>query len=306
VTTNEVGSATASFKVPESAGGVYTIRAVGETSGVSASVDFTVNQSIATTPTSGKVGATVEVRVRGFEPNTSISVRWQEVNRPLATLHTATTSDKGSLTFSFVVPEATNGKHTMRAVSASGIRAFADFRVAPTVIMAPDEGPAGTEIALAMTGYGPGEQVDIRWYDAVQSSYVITSVTATDLGSATASFSAPNAKTGSHKVEAVGLVSGAKGSDYFYTRAGISLAPGNGPTGTTVTATMSGYKDGETITIRWYRTTYQYTAITTTTANPDGTATATFDVPSDATLGSHKVEAVSASYIRATTAFVVE
>ncbi|SMH71434.1 protein of unknown function [Candidatus Nitrosotalea okcheonensis] len=82
----------------------------------------------------------------------------------------------------------------------------------------------------------------------------------------------------------------------IYRDIGLVLSPSRGPAGTTVSVTgaNNAYSPSTAVTLRW-----DGTALATITSNSTGGFSATFQVPSTATAGSHKVQATDGTHTHA-------
>jgi hypothetical protein len=105
--------------VPAAPNGAHTLKAIGQTSGQSASHTFTVAASERLSPTSAAHGATVTVILRGFKASQSVAVHWNASNGPVLT--TISTTSVGSANATFAVPaSASSGSHNVVAVASGG------------------------------------------------------------------------------------------------------------------------------------------------------------------------------------------
>ncbi|CAN5540244.1 hypothetical protein BH23CHL2_BH23CHL2_09120 [soil metagenome] len=289
-TASSTGRAFISFAVPEASGGTYTIEAVGLSSNSSSTAEFTVTIGVKLSPTVGKVGASLTVTVSGFEAGETVDISWDG-----QTMGTVTASQSGSASLSTTVPETTGGSHTVSAMGANSGSISASYRVLPSIALSETSGPVGTAVTVEVTGFGTGETVRVDWFDTSTSSTTVGTVTTTANGSATLSFVTPDASYGLHWVEATGLDSQLKVKTSFVTTAAVSLSVSEGPVGTSVTVTLTGFRASETINLRWYMSAFSSYQIATGQADAFGNATITFVVPEDAMTGDHKVEGRSAA-----------
>ncbi|MEA2596343.1 MAG: hypothetical protein QOF01_2812, partial [Thermomicrobiales bacterium] len=109
------------------------------------------------------------------------------------------------------------------------------------------------------------------------------------LGAKTTIFTVPAGARGGHKVEAVGAKGGIASATFSVTPS-LSLSPATGAVGTTVSATLRGFKAGVKVDVRWYNGT-SFRVLKTVTTSSTGGASTSFRVPSGAARGGHKVEA---------------
>ena len=285
VTTSNVGYATGYFSVPEMSGGVYTVEAQGQSTGLSASTDFTIQSSVKLVPTIGKVGSNLSVTFSGFDAGSNVDITWDG-----AVMGTVTASSTGSGSLATTVPEATEGSHTVTADDGNGASASAIYKITPAMTLSSTSGPVGSEITLDISGFRAGEDVRIEWWDTSGSYTEVTTITASADGSGTYQLTVPDATYSLHKVQAVGLQSQKKAYVNFIVQAAVALSDDQGPAGTSVTVTLSGYQANKDVSVRWYTNSYSYYEIATGTTDAFGSATVTFDVPDDATPGDHKID----------------
>jgi hypothetical protein len=144
-----------------------------------------------------------------------VTLSWDSTrNGALATI---TTSSKGGGVASIKVPNATGGTHIVIAKGAkSGAQVKVKVTVKPSVSISPKSGSPGTRVTVTIRGFKAGESIDVRWYvTSSETTVVKRQLIAKKDGSATTTFTVPSsAKSGSHRVEAVGR-DGSKASYTF-------------------------------------------------------------------------------------------
>jgi subtilisin family serine protease len=293
-TTSATGSAWISFTTPETPRGSYTIEAVGSTTGATASVPFTVIPSLTASPSYARVGSSVTITMRGYLAGEDITVNWH--NGASATpLATATAGATGNATAKIVVPPSAKGSYAVEGSGSEGTLASATVTVSPQMKPSATTGEVGSAVTVTMTGFGAGEAIDVHWFDTSTTSSPLGSALADANGSAAFTFYVPDAVAGSHKVQAISATSGPYIYASYYVKASVALSPESGPSGTSVTATVSGYRANETVTIRWYTTSWSYVSLTSAPVSSTGSGGITFDVPANQTLGIHKVVVLGTS-----------
>ncbi len=127
VTTDSDGSFSASFTMPASIAGSYT---VGASDGVySATASFSVISSIQLSPSTGHVGADLLVSGTGFTPDGKVTLTYD--NQAIITV---TTSSVGSFSLTFSVPVSRAGQHVVTALdlTTQGVTASANFTMEST------------------------------------------------------------------------------------------------------------------------------------------------------------------------------
>jgi subtilisin len=292
--------------VPEATAGPHVLQATGMSSGVSVTSSFTVLPGVVLSATLGAVGAPLTVTLKGYSPGETVSVNWHDSATDTANVGTTTVNTLGSGTVTFAVPDAFKGAHTVEGIGTSGNLGSAPFTVMTSMTMTPTNGQVDTPLTLALTGFSAGETLDIRWYESTTgASSVIMSVTASATGSATVSLTVPQTPNGTHKVEVIGSASAASVYRFFNVTPSLRLSPPAGPVGASVTATLAGYKPGQTVSVKWYTNSYTSTAVASVVVDALGSATVSFAVPTGASKGVHRVDAVSTTYLLASMNFTV-
>lgn len=177
--TDEYGSWTATFVIPESIKGKHDIDAKGDDT-VYADVDeveFTVKPSISLNPKSGSVGDIVTVSATGFEKEeASIKIKYDDEVVPQ--IEEAETDKLGSWSATFEVPPSVKGKYE---VDASGkYTKYTEvenvkFTVAPGMTLAPatsstSPGYVGLTITVTGGGFEPGISLTIIYEDKTAST----------------------------------------------------------------------------------------------------------------------------------------
>jgi hypothetical protein len=305
-TTSATGSATVYLTVPEAVAGPHAIKATPSGSPAPVSeTSMTIIPSLGLLPSAGKVGANVTVTLRGYASGEQIAVKWFNSSTNSNTIASVTASNLGSATASFTVPVAANGPHSVEGAGSLANTASANYKVTSGLVLTPTSGPVSTNITIGLSGYGANETVELRWYDTSTTYSPWSSVVTDASGSASLTLPAREGANGLHRVEAVGPIGGTALAN-FTVAAGVAFSPVSGEAGDTVTVSLTGYRAGETITVKWFSTQSASTIIATATTSTTGSATASFTIPADATAGVHKVEATgTASLARASANFSV-
>jgi hypothetical protein len=249
-------------------------------------------------PTEGAPGTEVTATGSAWSAGHQVSVQWDDGTE----LTTTTVDDNGGFTVTSTVPDgAADGQHTVYFVDAppeggSGYFIPATFTVTapsetpppeaqPTITLDPTEGPPSTDVTVQGSGWIPGDTIFI--YFAVAGNEVAQATVADD-GSFVATFTVPyDAEIGEQLVLA-GTAEGSSQTDAAFQVAEPShsaiLDPTEGPPGTEVTVTGSGWPPGDTIEVRWG------TTLAETTADSNGNIQVSFTVPADATAGEHEID----------------
>lgn len=196
VTSDAGGNFTATFAAPKTAAGTYEI-SVSDGS-VSSTGKFTLTATAKVEQTSGAVGSSVPFSGNGFNSNTDITLKYDNVG-----VGTAKSDATGSFSGNFTVPPGLAGLHKI-AITDGVNTVNADFT---TTAAAQISGPSGSgtqtggyvssEVNIKGSAFTAGATVTVT-YD---STSVATTTVATD-GSFSVSFKAPPSKGGNHPVVA--------------------------------------------------------------------------------------------------------
>jgi len=177
--TDEYGTWTATFVIPESVKGKHDIDAKGDDTAYAdvEEVEFTVNPKISLNKTSGSVGDIVTVSGTGFEDEeASIKIKYDDEVVPQ--IEEAETDKLGSWSATFEVPPSVKGKYE---VDASGkYTKYTEvenvkFTVAPGMTLAPatsstSPGYVGLTITVTGGGFEPGISLTIIYEDQTAST----------------------------------------------------------------------------------------------------------------------------------------
>lgn len=157
---------------------------------------------------------------------------------------------------------------------------------------------------MACRGYLPGEAVSLFWNDA--RTPPLATGTAGKSGTVTLSAKAPSSSGGRHKTIARGETSGKRVSTSVTVQPRIALSPDEGTSGTKVTVELTGFKAGETVSVRFYTTSSRYTTVRqSVTVAASGGARFTVTVPDGVIAGGHSMEARGSKGSKAATVFDV-
>jgi hypothetical protein len=218
-TTDDAGTFTASFSVPQAISGTHTLRAVGQSSGLQASARFTILPGTTLLHYQGYKGTQDVLKGAGFAPYETVTGYWQT---PSGTPFPITATTNGLGTFggsssfpgiTFTVPLSPTGQYAVYAVGqTSGGVAHSTFTLKPHLQLTPNSGPAGSQVTVVGTGYGASEGVTLK-YNCGTSGCSSTTILATPQTDANGFFrvlvSLP--KTTSAGVHALGAIGGTSG-----------------------------------------------------------------------------------------------
>ncbi|MGH2548241.1 MAG: hypothetical protein ACRDHN_02570, partial [Thermomicrobiales bacterium] len=246
---------------------------------------------IGISPIFGEVGESVTVTGSGFDGGESVGIYLDSTGSSGTLLKTVNASSSGAFSTSIAVPSTTSGNHLIASKgNTSGEKASRTYTVlsAPLISLSPLTGPNGTTVTVTGQGYNPNEQVQVYWDSTGSSGTLLKTVTATSLGTFSTTIITPTATAGGHLIVGKGATSGHKPSRTFTVTAAaapsITITITTGPGGTVVPITGQGFRAGETVDIRWDKSTG--IVLKTVTASSSGTFSTTVSVP-DASDGKH-------------------
>ncbi len=251
--TNSVGTFFCSFVVPPATGGAHTIQAVDGASN-SATVTFTVDASLALTPSSGIVDSTSTATGNGFGGTDTASVAWTPGSVALCSTLTNAT---GYFSCTFTVPAAVEGAHTVTATDPLPSTATATYTVDSNLVLTPSSGLVGSTTTASGTGFAGTSSIDLVW-DVPATTLTCTSGTllTSSVGSFTCAFTIPASSIGAHTVTATDA-SHNSASAIFTVGPYVVVTPtsgeamGYGIVGTAVTASGAGFTAGDVVTVTW-------------------------------------------------------
>lgn len=285
VIANTLGGWTTTFVVPQSPSGPHRIYARGAITTNATVVFFTVTPGISISRTSGGTGVSVSVNGSGFAiSETGISVTYDGTS-----VATATANSQGSWTASFIVPVSASGQHTIDAGGVStSVAAVPDiaYSVTPTLSVNKPNGAVGSAVIVSGSGFAAGETGISVTYDGAS---VASAITANAQGSWTASFEVPASASGGHIIDAgsVSTPATSTADAAFAVTPTILANRGAGTVGSPVTVTGFGFGANE----RAIMVTFEGNPVVQgTTANAQGSWSATFAVPASAS-GAHPIDA---------------
>jgi hypothetical protein len=213
-----------------------------------------------------KYNGLVTATLTGFKPNTVVKLMWPGAGE----MGRTSVDTTGAGRTQFRTPLVAYGDYQLTA-SGSGRSATVSFRVIPRIMFQPDDsGSVGDRIKIALYGFAPGEQVEIRWYQADGVSWdPVGVITIADTGRGAKIIDVPASTPGGRKV--VAKVIGVKRSvsaTYIVTNASSSSAedPTLTPSTTATSAPTSTAIPTSTPT---------ETPVATNTLTPEPTATET-------------------------------
>lgn len=268
ISTDTKGSFTANFVIPSGTATSYTVTA--SDSSLSASTSFMLSGSATINPTSGIGGTGVTINGVNFALGTTITVRFDN-----AQVGTAKADNLGAFSFSFKIPVAFGGTHTVSCTNGVDTVNIT-FVVTASVSISQNTGNVGSDINITGTGFAASGKVTIS-YD---SKSIMTANTDVN-GTFAISLKIPASATGNHTI--ITSDGNNTASTLFNVTAAGNLSTSNGNIGDEITVKGSGFDAVRQCAVLWDNA---QVAVVNTDAT--GSVSLSFKVPS-ATRGSHTI-----------------
>jgi predicted nucleic acid-binding Zn-ribbon protein len=274
----------ANLIVPASPAGTHAIIVNDVDAGSSAGAFFTVTPSIAISPESGPIGTIVTVTGAGFDSNSMVTITLDSVDVTPAT--TPQTDEFGSFSATFAVPPALEEVYTITAIDAALNSASSTFTLLGiTILLNPTSGSVGALVTITGMQATPSGLVTISW----DTSEIVTVTAGTD-GSYSYDLTVPASQVGQHTIEVEDSESLNTASEIFVVQPEITLNIEEGPIGTEITVTGTGFVADAYVDIA-YDTSL---AVDDFSTDATGSFVATFTVP-PSVAGIHTVTATDSS-----------
>ncbi|MGB9637002.1 MAG: hypothetical protein ACPL1Y_07120, partial [Thermoplasmata archaeon] len=147
-TTTSTGSFSCYIQIQEGVVGQHTVIA-RDAAGRQATAIFTIIPSISISPSSGTVGSTVTLYLRGFAGNTWVDLSWD--GKYWTSIWA---NNLGSATQNRDIPQLTGGWHLLSATDEDGNTATTQFLVISNIVLRKNSGVVGEIIDFTCTGFG--------------------------------------------------------------------------------------------------------------------------------------------------------
>jgi hypothetical protein len=189
---------TATFTIPEAPLGVNYVQLLrGWRPDSPYGFSFSVVSGLAVTPPTGTPGSTVTIKGTGFpakNKNIKVSFDGKDTNLSIVT------SELGSFTGEFTIPETMAGSHQFKAIdeNLSLGDITANLQVGPTISLQPEQPEIGAEVTLTGYGFAAKSPVAIKYDDIAVSNSPTTSGT----GNFTEKFTVPESSSDNHVITA--------------------------------------------------------------------------------------------------------
>ena len=292
------GSWSATFAVPELAGGKYAIIA----SGPKTSSDSIERQVLIITPAmelsvaSGPTGTAVNVTGRGFEANAKgLGVEYGGI----LVASEISADEWGRFVAAFEAPLSAAGNHPVTITSSAAPAPASDFRIIPSIEIDVSQGPPGTTVTVNGTGFGSNEANITLTYAGQE---LLSSVTADGQGTFNAPIAIPSSTSGIHRLQAAGPLTGqaVRPEQPFEVTPALTLSEPMGSIGSILAVMGRGFEANKDLNIS-----YDDTRTASVTTDVSGSFQAEFAVPGSLH-GEHQVQASDASGNRIGATLLVE
>ncbi len=223
----------------------------------------------------GAVGTEITISGSGFYVGRALNLYYSNIT--IDKIGTETASSVGRFTYDFIIPASPGGIHTITARNDEDNSAEIDFEVLPVISLNLDSAGPGDLLNIGGTGFG--SRIDVAISFGVYKGAVART---DDYGSFDITFNVPRVKPGQYDITAKDN-EGNIDVGVFTVTAGVSLSRTDGPVGSKITVTGSGFEAGQTVTVD-----YDNLRVAIDTADNNGDFTSTFDIPPSSG-GSHVV-----------------
>jgi uncharacterized repeat protein (TIGR02543 family) len=247
------GKSSCSYTFGDNLTGVHTFKATGDSSGLTATVSYTVpnmTPTLTVTPPGQEGGGAVTLNASGFAPGERMYFYMDDNQINGLNIYLADSTGNSSCSYTF--GDNLTGVHTFKATGdSSGLTASASYSVTMSgVALAITSGTAtaGSQITLTATGFAPNE----RMYFYMDDNQIngLNIYWADGNGNSSVTYTLPAGNNPPYYFKAVGqysnlnavLLTGAASSQIVFDPSSYSLLPGE-----LLTGTATGFTAGETV-----------------------------------------------------------
>ncbi|MEK9149010.1 MAG: hypothetical protein AAB267_03070, partial [Candidatus Desantisbacteria bacterium] len=233
-----VGTLTSTFTVDTQPGGTTTItaKAIANSKGIAENIFIIKGRVLSVNPSIGTVGSMITVNGDGYGKNEPVNIHFGFTQ----TIAIAVANTVGKYSTSFVVTTQPSGTTTITVVGpVSNQESKGYFKVETGLtLITPLMGTVGTSVTIEGCGYGSSERIRI----SLGITPTIASVTSSNYGSFSVSFTADTQPLGSRVLSATGENSGMVKSGMFSIQAAVTnVSPTFGTVGTIITVFGNGF-----------------------------------------------------------------
>lgn len=294
--TNNVGSKTFTWQLPELSGGYRVLSAVDE-GGNTASTQFLVFSTFTLNPLQGRYGDTVNFAGSGFGASTEVKLYMDNQTNYLTSAYT---NSGGNFSGTFTVPQLPGGAHTVFAVDSYGNSGSAGFEILPLLRLSKYSGFVGDVVSVFGFGYTANNNISISW-DTPQIPTIPGIVIVQSSGTFTCEIAVPFTPYGTHVVTAADE-SSLSHSVSFSAYPSITVEPDHGLPGIFVSVNGTGFSAGVSVSLIWDFGLPGYQALGATNTNTTGSFSHQVQIPSDQN-GAHTITAKDENWHLATATF---
>jgi hypothetical protein len=213
--------------------------------------------AISVAPAQGPVGATYTVNGSGFSVNATANVTFASIGLTAtggtdcnSTATNITTDASGGFSCTFLVPSESAGAYpvTGNDLNTSTPSNTVSFTVTvPAITVTPGQGPQGAPVTVSGTGFSPLVPLTSLVFDSVTISACSSgSLTPNGTGVLSCSFAVPAGTSGT-SVVATDATGATASATFTVTIPAITVVPSQGPTGSQVTVSGSGFTVSSTL-----------------------------------------------------------
>ncbi|MEM3342490.1 MAG: hypothetical protein QW728_07340, partial [Thermoplasmata archaeon] len=250
------------------------------------SVSFFIRAALWFNPNTGVPGTSSTFNMRGFSGNTSFILYYDYTLPSEQIVASGITDATGSATGSFLMPESSNGQHTLTAVDIHGVIATNNINIQQKVNFTPFGGSVGDIITFDGHGFTALSNITVLWDgNPIPAGANITSgQNATFWGN----FTIPYTSGGVHEVIFTDS-SSVSYTVYIPVNPAVVLSRQYGLPNTTISFTATGFSPNSQITLTWDPGLPTGVWLNNIMTNSTGCASGNFTIPATAFNGTHRI-----------------
>jgi hypothetical protein len=257
-------------------------------------VPFTVDAMLRLTPGSGLIGDKITIKGYGFDENVDVTDITFDASSLSTNPSTPDTSDTGSWTATFNVPNKADADYDVTATDAHLRSATETFTIGPAISLDVEEGPVGTVVEVQGRGFTDDGTVDSVSLNEIDCGVLDANDLEIDGGGEVRfELVIPGVNQADRDYELIVSDDGGKDASIYFTVtdvAEIELDPGFGPQGTRVSISGVNFAPSSNVVIS-----VEGSSVKTLQTNSGGDFDGTFTFPAVST-GTHQVVAEQEDY----------
>jgi len=241
-------------------------------------VSLNIKPSLTVTPTTGKIGDTLDLALAGFGGG-SVTIYFN--NQSLKTITVPSTGNNaGSATTTIDVPSVSSGTHTItaRGTSAGG-EASAEFTISQQITVSPATVAVGETVTVTGNGFSSNQPVVITVGGTTVN--ITPAVITSSTGTFNATFPMPVSPKGERTIQA--QVGSSSSSATITVREKLTASPTSSSRGGSITLSGTGFTPG-TASVA-----LSDISLGTVTVESNGSFSATITIPANAPFGKHSL-----------------